>query len=223
MKQPFSICYVALIFTLLCQEATAQRRFSAAAEVGFTASQLDGDLSAGFNKLGLMAGIKGIVNLKSKTHLSLGFNFAQRGAQDELVQSDINTYAITTNYVEIPVMLHYADWLQDKDDEPYYKVFISGGLSYGRLISTKLRDDGNFARVVVSPSNPPPGKDNYLNDQDLSLTAGASLFFQRNLGFNVRYMRSVTFLYNPKKWDPSPLQRGWNAHSLTFSLTYRIL
>ena len=208
---------------LFIHSVNAQRRFSAAAEMGLTASQLDGDLSAGYNKLGIMAGLRGIVNLKAKTHASIGFLFAQRGAQDELRQTNPNVYSITMNYLEVPVLFHYADWLSKDETDPYYKFYVSAGLSYGRLLSTKLRDDGNFAQVIVSPTNPPPGRTDYLNHQDLSVTLGGSYFFRRNLGFSFRWMRSVNFVYNPKKWDPAPLQSGWNAHSLSFSLLYRLL
>jgi hypothetical protein len=212
-----------LLAAFLTNNLSAQRRFSAAAEVGFTASQLDGDLSAGYNKPGVMAGIRSIVNLREKTHASIGFLFAQRGAQDELSQANPNVYSVTLNYLEVPVMMHYADWKVENGEDSYYRAFISGGFSYGRLISTKLKDSGSFAQKVVKPTNPPAGKDNYLNDHDLSLNLGASLFFTRSLGLSFRWMRSATFVYNPKKWDPAPLQRGWNAHSLSFSLMYRLL
>jgi hypothetical protein len=199
-----------------------QRRFGAAIEAGLTASQLDGDLSAGYNKLGLMAGLRSNINLREKTHLSIGFLFAQRGAQDEIKQNNPRVYAITLNYLELPVLFNYADWQVKDGEDTWYRAYLSAGLSYGRLISTKLRDDGLFAQAVVQPSNPPPGRDNYLNNQDLSLTLGGTVFFKRNIGLSVRWMRSATFVYNPKKWDPAPLQRGWNAHSLTFSLLYRM-
>lgn len=211
-------------FFLFAVIATAQnqRRFGAALEAGFTASQLDGDLSAGYNKLGLMAGLRGNINLREKTHASIGFLFAQRGAQDELRQTTVALYSVTLNYLEIPVLFNYADWLVKDGDDSFYRAYLSGGLSYGRLIGSRLRDDGAFAQVVVRPTNPPPGKENYLNDQDLSITLGGTLFFTRSLGLSFRWMRSATFVYNPKKWDPAPLERGWNAHSLTFSLMYRL-
>jgi Outer membrane protein beta-barrel domain len=222
MTRPF----FTLLCCLICFGALAQtttRRFGAALEAGLTASQLDGDLAAGYSKLGLMAGVRSMIYLQPKTHLSVGFLFAQRGAQDELRQTDPDIYSITLNYLEVPIMYHYSDWLVQDGDDSYYKANIGAGVSYGRLIGAKLKDTGSFAQLVVNPTNPPAGKDNYLNDQDLSLTIGGNIFFKRNLGFGFRWMRSVTFVYNPRKWDSPPLPSGWNAHSLTFSLVYRVL
>ncbi len=215
----FITCF--FLFTAIAAAQT-QRRFGAAIEAGLTASQLDGDLSAGYNKLGIMAGLRGNINLQTKTHASIGILFAQRGAQDELRQTTPALYSVTLNYLEVPVLFNYADWLVKDGDDSFYRAYFSGGLSYGRLIGTRLRDDGAFAQVVVRPTNPPPGRENYLNDHDLSVTLGGTFFFKRNLGLSFRWMRSVTFAYNPKKWNPAPLPRGWNAHSLTFSLMYRL-
>jgi Outer membrane protein beta-barrel domain len=216
--------FLFLFCCLMCACASAQRRFSAAAELGFTASQLDGDLSAGYNKLGSMAGLRGIINLKKKTQASIGFVFAQRGAQDEISETDPDVYSITLNYVEMPILFHYADWEVKDGDETYYRAYVSGGFSYGRLLGTRLKDTGIFAKSVIEPVNPPPGRSNYLNDHDLSINIGASIFFTRRLGASFKWMRSATFVYNPKKWDPAHLpQRGWNAHSLSFSLMYTLI
>jgi Outer membrane protein beta-barrel domain len=208
-------------FVFLATDLCAQRRFSAAVEAGFTASQLDGDRSAGYSKPGLMAGLRSIVKLKDKTSASVGFLFAQRGAQNQANQLDL--YSITLNYLEVPIMYHYNDWLVEDGENDWYRANISGGISYGRLIGTKLKYPGSFAEAVVNPTNPPPGRSNLLNDHDLSLTLGGSIYFSRNFGCSFRWMRSVTFLYNPKKWDPAPLESGLNAHSLSFSLMYRLL
>lgn len=218
--QPRSlVAKLTLILTLFSLPGFAQQRFSAAVEAGLTASQIDGDLSAGYNKLGMMAGVRGIVNLQRKTHASIGILFAQRGAQAELTQNTVNFFSIRTNYVEVPVMIHYADWLVEDGDDSYYKAYIQGGFSYGRLINAKERGDLTFARAVINPSNTDK---QYLNNTDISLTVGGNLFFNRNVGLGVRWMRSLNFLYNPRKHDPAPLEVGWQSHALTFSLLYRV-
>jgi Outer membrane protein beta-barrel domain len=187
-----------------------QQRFRAGIILGVNASQIDGDRSAGYNKLGLQTGLRAISRLKGRTEASIEFLFSQRGCQSELVKDEFsNFFSLTTNYLEVPVQWHYKDWLiEGEGDEPdYYKVSFNGGFSYARLLGTKVNDDLSAIRVIAP---------DYLKKNDISFLLGANFFANRHLCFTFRYVRSIGFMYDPRDWNPAPAQSGWNSHSLYF-------
>jgi hypothetical protein len=206
---------VIFMLALLPSLMEAQQRFRAGGIVGLTASQIDGDLSAGYNKLGLQAGLRVIGRLTERTDASLEFLFSQRGAQSELIKDkyDAFPFSLTLNYVEVPVQWHFKDWLVEGEDESanFYRVGVNAGLSYARLISTKVDDETSWFNGVVP---------DYLHKNDFSFVLGFNFWANRHLGFTVRYNRSIGFMYNPKKWNPAPASRAWNGHCLYFQTAY---
>ena len=206
------LLWVLLMAVLAPAPAAAQapRRFKAGIIAGVTASQIDGDNSAGYNKLGLQTGLRAIARLKVRTEASVEFLFSQRGSQSELIKDEFNYFfSLTTNYLEVPVQWHYKDWLVEGDgDEPdYYRVSFNGGLSYARLLGTKVNDDLSAIRVIAP---------DYLKKNDVSFMLGANFFANRHLCFTVRYVRSIGYMYDPRDWDPAPGKSAWNSHSLYF-------
>lgn len=203
-----------LVFALQTRaQSGPERRFKAAAVAGITASQIDGDLSAGYNKLGFQAGIRAVAVLGEKSDASIEFLFSQRGAQSALVSDpDEFFFSLTLNYVEVPVLWHYYDWAaQSKDGDEFYRASFDAGLSYARLIGSRVNDDlGSIA--VVAPD--------LLDKNDLSFVLGASYYVSPRFGLSFRYSRSFGFMYNPKKHDPAPLEKGWNGHCLYFQSAF---
>lgn len=174
-----------LLFLSLSSEAGAQeQRFRAALVAGLNAAQIRGDASAGYNKLGLRGGLRGIVLLTNRTEASIDILFSQRGAQTERRIGNVNPpRTIQLDYIEVPIMFHLKDWLDD--EETYYRVTAHGGLSFGRLfradafdISVLETEVENFAEV------------------DISFTLGATYHLSDNFGLSALYTRSFNRLYD---------------------------
>ena len=198
------------VFCFLPVLLPGQQRFRAGVILGVTASQIDGDRSAGYNKLGLQTGLRAVARLKGRSEASLEFLFSQRGSQSELIKDEFsNFFSLTTNYLEVPVQWHYKDWLVegDGDDPDYYRVSFNGGFSYARLMGAKVDDDLSAIRVIAP---------DYLKKNDFSFLLGANFFANRHLCFTFRYVRSIGYMYDPRDWDPAPAQSAWNSHSLYF-------
>jgi len=197
----------------------AQSRFKAGIIAGVTASQIDGDFSAGYNKLGLQGGLRVIARLTEKTDASLEFLFSQRGAQEELVQNKFGDplNAITFNYVEIPVQWHYKDWLIEGDDasKNFYRVSFNAGLSYARLIGFSLKDGPDNKYYAFSDVIP-----DVIKKNDISLVLGINFMVNRHLGFTARFNRSVVYMYDPRDHQNPPFTRAWNGHCLYFQTVY---
>lgn len=207
--------YIFFALWLLCAAASAQTspRFGAGVIAGLTASQIDGDQSAGYNKLGLQAGLRGLTRLGRRTDLSIEFLYAQRGSQNTLFNNgqQLSPFRLTLNYVEIPVQLHYKDWYIEDDDNGFWRVSFNAGLSYARFINAKTANDGSALYDVVP---------DYLKKNDISLLLGANFFTNRHWGFTFRYVRSLGLMYDYRDWPNPPVDRGWLGHCLYMQGVY---
>jgi hypothetical protein len=201
-------------FLLLCQKVSAQfregQRFAAGVVAGATASQIDGDQSAGYHKLGLTGGLQVLAKLKERQALSVDILFTQRGCQN---QPQIPPFFSTTlNYVEVPVMWHYFDWLEEGETgEPdWYHIQASGGLVYGRLLGTRDKFEDGFGITSAIPN---------LRPNNVALALGGSVFFNRHVGLTIRWQRAITRTYR--------IGTGGNystdlwEHYITFQANYR--
>jgi len=74
-----------LILVLFPILLTAQPRFRAGVVAGLSASQIDGDISRGYNKLGFLGGLRVIARLKSRTEASMEILYPQGGCQNGMI------------------------------------------------------------------------------------------------------------------------------------------
>lgn len=207
------LVFWALLLGLLPQAARAQRqqRFKAGILAGVTASQIDGDASAGYNKVGLLAGLRGIVVLKPKQEASIELLFTQRGSRNEAKTPPF--FKTTLNYIEVPLQWHYHDWAAngDPDDPDFYRVHFNVGLSYARLLGYTDDSDGTIAGIT--PALPDLNKNSYC------FLIGASFFASKHFGFTFRYHRAINSLYKPGR-PGTNFANSLNEHFLAFQTMY---
>lgn len=207
----------ALFFSLLLMAGwlQAQPRFRAGIIAGVSASQINGDNSAGYNKPGLIAGFRALSRLGDRSGASMELLFAQRGSQKQVIKDnfDPNFFALTLNYIEIPLQWHYYDWLVEGDNasSDYYRISFNAGFSYARFFSYRFRGEPNAIETVAK---------SYLNKNDVSLLLGFNFFFTRNLGITFRYVRSLGAIYNPKDFQSPPLKDALIGHCLYLQGVY---
>lgn len=178
-----------IFFTfLLIATATvhAQQRFKAGLVFGINASQIKGDDSAGYNRLGLQGGLRAVTVLQDKLDLIIEMLYSQRGSFDGNENIFPNgDLEISLKYVEIPFMFAYKDWYKEDDD--YYKVQFTGGLTYSRLINASAEGSKHDAQV-----------ENFHNN-DYGITVGFDFFFNKHFALGSRWNRSINLLYNHKE------------------------
>ncbi len=194
LKKPL-ICLPALItmIVFLSMVSTAfSQRFSAAIIAGANACQIDGDMLAGYDKVGLTGGIKAIMNFESRIDLNIEFLYSQRGSRPDIFNPDYDPdININLVYAELPVYITFGDWWQEEGK--YYKVSAQAGFSYGRLINARTFDyfhttDMNLDKLVP-----------YFNNNDISWLVGASYRLGPHWGLTGRYTRGITPLLSPAK------------------------
>lgn len=202
--------FLALFLLLLTPVAYGQR-FTAGMGAGFNACQIDGDMLAGFDKIGLTAGIRTTIEFESVWNVHMEFLYSERGSRPDVFNPeydpDIN---ISLKYVEIPVYVSLGDWWQEEGE--YYKASFHAGLSYGRLLSARTTDyyhtgDDSYDQLVQ-----------YFSDNDLSWLVGAAIRFSPRWGMTCRYTSSITPLLNPAKYDLAT--ERLRGYFLTFRLDY---
>ena len=179
-----NICF-GLLLTL-----HAQQRFKAGMVLGLTAAQINGDNSAKFNKLGINAGLKVNTILTDRSDLIIELLFSQRGSQTELLpNSGRQQQIIHLDYIEVPIIFNYKDWLIEKED--YYKMHFHAGISYGRLFNTR------FDNSPLEEAGP------FFRENDFSWLAGITFFTNEHIGIFVRYNRSINLLFKSTSANPN--------------------
>jgi len=171
-------------------------------------SQLDGDDSAGFNKVGINAGLRGDVYFSEKMQVGMELTFSQRGSRSELGTgpNPASQLKIDLNYIQVPILVRYNDWYVE--DEEFYRVNAFAGFSYGRLISSKAQDskfDGNT---------------DLFQKNDVGFHIGVSYLFSNRFGVTVRFNRGVRYVFNT---EVNPLiSRNLTARYLTIRAEYSL-
>jgi hypothetical protein len=188
---------------------SAQNTFTGGFVAGFNASQLNGDMSAGYNKVGLTAGVAARARLAEKSSLAIDMLFSQRGSRTTERESIIDR-RVTLNYLEVPVLFNYADWAQEsKSGGVYYKVHFGLGLSYGRLFNTKPNFTFSHAGVVDK-----------FRKNDIALVGNLTYFFTKNWGLQWRWTSSLTPVFTPGDYK-NDLYASTFAHLRGYFLSFQ--
>lgn len=194
-----------LFSLLLCIVLNADaQRFSASVLLGSNFAQIDGDDLAGFNKLGISAGILTEYELKPHMKFSVELLFNQTGSKSALSFGKApGVEFIQTSYIDIPIIFRLNDW---KINDEFYKVFLDGGLSLGRLFSTEAQN--SFFT----------GLDTDFTKTNLAFCLGGGIRFSKQLGITGRFTRSINSLYTNDNF----LARSLFGYFLTFRFEYKL-
>ncbi len=184
MKHLLYCLYCLSIPVWLCAQDS---RFSAGLVAGLNASQINGDNSGGYNKLGLRVGLRGMARLSARADLSMDLLYSQRGSRSELVAGGgVPVFVIHLVYAEVPMRFTYRDWYEE--DGKFYRVYASGGLTYSRLLESRFEQTALEAEAER------------FNANELALTLALGYLHTPHLGFQVSWTRALTPLYNNRKW-----------------------
>lgn len=104
MKHLFIIVSV---FALIPLNISAQKKFNAGLQMGLCASQIDGDLYAGYYKAGFVFG--GYVNrvIKNKFSWQMEMRHIGKGATKKVDKYNVDVYKVKLQYLEVPLMLQF--------------------------------------------------------------------------------------------------------------------
>lgn len=178
--------------------------FKAGFQLGMTATQVDGDKSAGYNKPGFFGGIFVNRPLENNKAWQLEMNFIQKGSRINVDPNSANpqTYLMRLNYLEVPVLF------QKKIKKNF--GFEAGG-SAGYLISAKEYDMGYLMDESALPT---------FRKFEISGIAGMTYILTSKLIFHFRFQYSLTSI---RPYDDSYvyMDGGQYNNVLCMSLLYK--
>jgi len=166
------------------EDKSAKRTFKAAVLAGANFSQVDGDLLAGFNKVGIVGGAYAQINFTPLWALGIEAIYTQKGSRGNYLDTVINAaskYKLTLDYAEIPLTFRFTD----------KHIHFYAGASYARLVKFKEVKNGIEQQF---PNNEIPYK-----NQDISMIAGIVGLPLTKLGVDFRYQKSLSNIAIPDK------------------------
>lgn len=98
---------ILLLSLLISSEKSFAQKFSLGIIGGASSSQISGDGIHGFAQFGGLFGADVEYKLNELWSLSMGMQFNQKGARNYKSKSVYSAYRLRTNYLEMPIILHY--------------------------------------------------------------------------------------------------------------------
>ncbi|HYX06249.1 MAG TPA: porin family protein [Bacteroidales bacterium] len=191
-----------LLFLFLPVAAFSQR-FSGGITMGLSASQIDGDRYAGYNKAGFIGGMFARTDLTDKTGWQIEIKYIGKGAGKKNDPENPGYYKVKLHYIEVPLILYYnftGKWSGE------------GGIAPGYLMkAAEDLDGGGF----TSPEKP-------FRDAELDGLAGINYNFTDHLRANIRFSYSIIPVRNHPGDQVHFLDRGQYSNVLEFSVYYSL-
>mgnify|MGYP001977432331 FL=1 len=195
--------YIIYSFLLSCSMSYAQD-FGAQLLVGANFSQVDGDQFAGYNKLGVNAGIQINRPINSDWESAFEIRYSMKGSKKVIDPEGPPTETIDLNYhyLEVPFLVKYLGW---EKIEPY------GGLSLG--VNTFNERDENGRKTKVDR----------LKKTEIGFHLGGSYALNKRTNIDLRHSYSLFSIrdYQVTTNSPSLWGRvGWFNRLFTVGISY---
>lgn len=127
------------VFLGLCSGKALAQNFKGYGVIGFNGSHVIGDQMTGYNKPGLLAGLRVAFPFSEKWDLSLGLTYVQKGSRRTYNRSGQPEggaqvwHLLRTHYVEVPLLFHYGLPFLDE------RIKLYTGISGARLMGVQLQ------------------------------------------------------------------------------------
>lgn len=181
----------------------AAQQFTGGAQAGIMATQVAGDLSSGYNKIGLYAQVYAERAFTLKSSARIGLSFTQKGSHEsskERKEASLQ-YLLRVNYIELPIMYVYTLNKQFK---------LKGGLSYAYLIGSP-HEESQYTSYTVSAG---------FNRHNLNIIIGIEYMLSPRFGFSMVSDNSITPIRPHASGAKRAFNRGQYSDALRFGLLY---
>jgi len=209
---------ITILFVLLSM-FLAPKIFSQDFEMGLVGgvdfTQVDGDLSAGYEKFGGQGGLVLTNKFKNDVGFEMQLKYIQKGSRNvHTNQSGYIHYVIRLQYVEMPVVFTYP--LSKFSEKKYLQKFsLAGGLTFGYLVKAMEEDEYGFFPTY-----------SLFNKYELGYVAGFKYKFSKKLYGNAMFGYSI-FRVRKKECGITPWYNfttcGQYNNSVQLSLIYKFV
>ncbi|MBP7507644.1 MAG: PorT family protein [Prolixibacteraceae bacterium] len=198
--------------TLISYAAFSQS-FYGGLMAGFNGSQVEGDKSSGYQKMGFVGGAWTQTDVNEKVYWGLELKFNQKGSRiNPTAKNGYYKYIYRLNYIDLPALAGYR--INDK-------VSAFAGLSLGVLLSKSGYDlYGPDPTIAYSA----------LHNWELGMLAGIKVDFDqilqydwaRKFVFDIRFQYSMLSIYQDYSPFFSYYTLGQFNNMISMTLFYRI-
>lgn len=167
---------------------------------GMNATQIAGDLMAGYRKVGANVGVGAHIMYMPEFSNSIELSYSMKGSQESFKNNDpLNFKKFSFDYVEIPVLFNY----HEKD-----VAIFHGGFTFGRLIRYNIDQAGG----LTLPDEP--------KKWDFAATVGATFLIKEMFGINIKANFSLNSLWDLSVASSRARRGGWYHNALSFRVIY---
>jgi hypothetical protein len=169
---------------------------------GVSASQIDGDNFAGYNKGGFTAGAYITREITRNINWKTEIRYIMKGSYQKYTEENPVYYKTTLHYAEIPILAQY-----------FFKgkTFFEFGLVPEILLSSKEEDEGG---IIPSDQTLP------FHRFSLEATAGLGYFLTKNIAAGFRFNYSILTCRDHASGQTYYGNRGQYNNVLSFSIYY---
>jgi len=180
------------------------QKFEGGVMAGLLGSQVAGDPSSGYNKLGAYFGVLANRQFTLKSGAQLEMYFIQKGARENPSEKNGNfQYLLKVNYIEIPVLYIY------KINE---KLDINIGLAYSYQVGTPFEEANNSSSVSSAE----------FNKHSASFILGIDYHINEHLSAAFRTNNSITPIRPHVSGASRLFNHGQYSDALTLGLVYHL-
>lgn len=203
MNKYFYGAFIILTFALLTPTCNAQE-FEGGVIGGLLGSQVAGDVSTGYNKLGAYFGIFSKRQFSLKSGAQLEMYFIQKGARENPTEENGETqYLLKVNYIEIPLLYLY------RINE---KLELSGGLALSYKIGDHYEEFG-YSSLVSNAG---------FNSTSFTFVLGINYGITERISASFRTNNSISPIRPHVSGAKRFSNRGQYSDALTLGLVYHI-
>ena len=173
--------FLVLIFLVLQTICSAQK-FAAHIDIGFNVSQIDGDLFAGYNKIGIHGGIGVNYALDDQWSMESGLFYDGLGSQKELQLGNTapeEQQKIKLTYLSVPIGARY--------EISSIPLSFGAGLQIGYLMDSKIQDRTDDAIL------------DFFNKTDFAIFISARYLFSNNWSCSLKASEAISLIFNNDK------------------------
>lgn len=218
----FSIfcCFLMMNGVLIAQ---TEQHFRASVAAGVNFSQIDGDAQQGYHKIGASIGVKGAYIIKPNFDVSTELLYNSRGTRPNPFEEAPTS---ASNNLRLNATLNYADILlaanfhfMPNSSHTFYRQSLQVGVSYGRLISSKVIVNKGINNDIIVQNNIL----NRIKKDDINFVVGYSWFLTSRLGIGAKNTIGLKSIYNNSDVDNTvTYYKKFISYNLSLQLVYNL-
>jgi len=191
-----SILFFSMVSGLYGQSYKKQpkRRFAATVVFGANFSQVEGDESSGFDKAGIVGGLRGTILFTKRHYLNIELLYSQRGSRLErqgAVFLGGQREFIKVDFVDVPIL--FQVFPKKTEGKTYFEV----GPYFGRNIRTKIEevvtDTTRFNRYGDHVSD--------FKKVEFGGIIGVGLRIKNKVGLGIRFGMALTPMFKNEDFE----------------------